>query len=842
MINYQTITIDLQPDYREPVVQMYLSERDVGRPIQVNVLMQGQPYSFIAGTTVHIDLRKPSGHVVQVNGNYAVGSNVVLFNVVEQMAAEPGMCLTELSIIGDGQDPIGSKNWLTKVEISPMHAGDPSETWIEDLDELVQDAMEGHIDATLSIPGDAADAAAVGEELADLQSALDNTNKVIALSKNALEMEWEEGSITMNGTKVASTAHRRTAYCIRLAKGSQLICSDGVKVRVVTFTMLYPYSTVLDTATDYVTSYTANSDQYAMFAINSTDTSKIAIVAPYQYKREYTNLSPDIWTEGRINTSGNIVAVTGKYYTVPFYVGAGTYFECVGDTKFRVLCFDEFDIKNRKLISRSDDWVGFYTVPQNCFVQIVLSPQYDDEAITPADFGKLHAIIVSEDNHGLRLQWELGGITLATGTDNTSNYRYRTLFFKAKAGDYIGCRSGYTMVVYEYTKDHPQNMRLITSNSSWVSSYVVRTDCICRLAVKKDDGTQVVVSNLQTMITITSSENNNRLLNAKKTFNVPSPEYKSASLVPQGIWTVTYEDVYSWYDALVDNAYVTKETLGNDQSGTYPIHAYRFKPISVGASFVSQNSETVIPVKAYPIKFLLCTATHGSERPSVLALYNAMYNVVNHWMDDPVLEFIRHNCEIVVVPLVNPYGFVNRTRGNFNGVDINRNYNTNSWQYGISDTSSPYYRGTAAASEAETRRMQNMIMSEPFDFVYDFHTHGNFTAYDQMFCWASCGNGFKELSFEIGQAVTKSTNASAIKNYGYDNTKMIGRNEVYADYAMIADFADKFCYASGSPEVSYKLYDGNGSINSDAELTDAVKATNEEYIINSIIMSANSMH
>lgn len=166
MINYQTITIDLQPDYREPVVQMYLSERDVGRPIQVNVLMQGQPYSFTAGTTVHIDLRKPSGHVVQVNGNYAVGSNVVLFNVVEQMAAEPGMCLTELSIVGDGQDPIGSKNWLTKVELSPMHAGDPSETWIEDLDELVQDAMEGHIDATLSIEGDAADAKAAGDAIA----------------------------------------------------------------------------------------------------------------------------------------------------------------------------------------------------------------------------------------------------------------------------------------------------------------------------------------------------------------------------------------------------------------------------------------------------------------------------------------------------------------------------------------------------------------------------------------------------------------------------------------------------------------------------------------------------
>lgn len=213
MINYQTITIDLQPDYREPVVQMYLSESDVGRPIQVNVLMQGQPYNFIAGTTVHIDLRKPSGKTVQVDGNYAVGSNVVLFNVVKQMAAEPGVCLTELSIVGDGQDPIGSKNWLTKVELSPMHAGDPSETWIEDLDELVQDAMEGHIDATLSIPGDAADAAAVGEELADLKSAIDQIEQDITVVDTAVYVSgWSQGQVNpVNGGSSSSSYHCRTA-------------------------------------------------------------------------------------------------------------------------------------------------------------------------------------------------------------------------------------------------------------------------------------------------------------------------------------------------------------------------------------------------------------------------------------------------------------------------------------------------------------------------------------------------------------------------------------------------------------------------------------------------------
>lgn len=251
MINYQTITIDLQPDYREPVVQMYLSERDVGRPIQVNVLMQGQPYSFTAGTTVHIDLRKPSGHVVQVNGNYAVGSNVVLFNVVEQMAAEPGMCLTELSIVGDGQDPIGSKNWLTKVELSPMHAGDPSETWIEDLDELVQEAMEGHIDATLSIEGDAADAKATGDAIAaavEQIPAVDDTLTVSGAAADAAvtgtELADLKSAIKDQGKYISEQVYYNENAYDGVCSNTVYLTSDGTasntNLRYVSATNLIP--------------------------------------------------------------------------------------------------------------------------------------------------------------------------------------------------------------------------------------------------------------------------------------------------------------------------------------------------------------------------------------------------------------------------------------------------------------------------------------------------------------------------------------------------------------------------------------------------------------------------
>lgn len=401
MINYQTITIDLQPDYREPVVQMYLSESDVGRPIQVNVLMQGQPYSFTAGTTVHIDLRKPSGHVVQVNGNYAVGSNVVLFNVVEQMAAEPGMCLTELSIVGDGQDPIGSKNWLTKVEISPMHAGDPSETWIEDLDELVQDAMEGHIDATLSIPGDAADAAAVGEELADLQSAVGQLNDKV------FEYHTAQQSTSITGTSIAASTHvldlaiaEGMAYTLTVtdpdgiinpnSSGKKAITvywadSEGTRASLGTIIIgqAYPFSASDDIA--YFTAYkaantitppgnlvvtcvyttpaSATSLEKEVAGLKTAVDGYDAIKTQTVYKSQ--NLfNPSAFVEGYyINASGNKNSNASYGYTdlIPVTPGDVLYWNC-GNARF-ICAYNS--VKAAVSASGSDSEVasGAYTVP-----------------------------------------------------------------------------------------------------------------------------------------------------------------------------------------------------------------------------------------------------------------------------------------------------------------------------------------------------------------------------------------------------------------------------------------------------------------------------------------------
>lgn len=62
---------------------------------------------------------------------------------------------------------------------------------------------------------------------------------------------------------------------------------------------------------------------------------------------------------------------------------------------------------------------------------------------------------------------------------------------------------------------------------------------------------------------------------------------------------------------------------------------------------------------------------------------------------------------VLVVPVLNPDGLHARTRGNANGVDLNRNYPTPEWEENSVGT--PYYSGPQAASEPETRLVASLI-------------------------------------------------------------------------------------------------------------------------------------
>lgn len=150
MIPYQEITVDLLPASVPPRIRLNASQYDNGRPVRVVLQYASEAYTLPQGATAYVDVRKPSGKIVHDAATVTAGSSVVTFDLTTQMTAEYGQVLMELSLVGDGQDPIGTANWIMLVEMSPLHAGDPSETWVRDIDDAIADAQGYAADAQQS--------------------------------------------------------------------------------------------------------------------------------------------------------------------------------------------------------------------------------------------------------------------------------------------------------------------------------------------------------------------------------------------------------------------------------------------------------------------------------------------------------------------------------------------------------------------------------------------------------------------------------------------------------------------------------------------------------------------
>lgn len=153
--------------------------------------------------------------------------------------------------------------------------------------------------------------------------------------------------------------------------------------------------------------------------------------------------------------------------------------------------------------------------------------------------------------------------------------------------------------------------------------------------------------------------------------------------------------------------YISRTTLGKDQSGVHNIYRYVFTP--------ANYSKTVV----------LSAGTHGNEYTAFFTLWRFLYHLVNDWRKYPQLEYIRKNVRLVVLPMNNPWSFANFKRQNSRGVDLNRNTDY-LWEY-ITGTNfqegGTNYKGTAPFSEIETVYFKQTLEAykEAVSSI-DFHT------------------------------------------------------------------------------------------------------------------------
>jgi len=150
---------------------------------------------------------------------------------------------------------------------------------------------------------------------------------------------------------------------------------------------------------------------------------------------------------------------------------------------------------------------------------------------------------------------------------------------------------------------------------------------------------------------------------------------------------------------------------------------------------------------------LLIGGVHGNETEGV------------RFMEDFVREFGLHNavsplsCNIYLVPVFNPDGFLEFKRGNGNNVDLNRNMPTKDWSDQFSEQK--YYPGSRACSEPETEAMINLLVNFKPDFIISFHS------------WKPMIN-INGPAMPFAEAMKKNMNMDIVEDIGYPTPGSLG--------------------------------------------------------------------
>lgn len=196
---------------------------------------------------------------------------------------------------------------------------------------------------------------------------------------------------------------------------------------------------------------------------------------------------------------------------------------------------------------------------------------------------------------------------------------------------------------------------------------------------------------------------------------LPSTYYKGLSedYASEGFNVSTqYADYIARWKSLVagHGSYVTETALGTASDGQ-TVYLYDFKPVRI------PNQNKPIP------KVIIIAGQHGGETCNIFGLYYFISNLLMKWNQHPALEYLRNHVELMIVPVLNTYGFDNQSYKNANGVNINRNYDSN-WTL-LEDATSDQYGGAEPFDQPETQIVRDLLLNNAdVLMVIDSHVNG----------------------------------------------------------------------------------------------------------------------
>ena len=222
----------------------------------------------------------------------------------------------------------------------------------------------------------------------------------------------------------------------------------------------------------------------------------------------------------------------------------------------------------------------------------------------------------------------------------------------------------------------------------------------------------------------TSESSVQKYLNDRNTYIAPVPsgfceslnEYSDYSV--QVNYSVDLETQLARFASLASSHpnYVTETLLGKDASNTYDIYKYELElnsPIGDGFSSVVNTNKPV---------FIITAGLHGIEHDAVDEVYFFMKDLCENYMDSDYFDYLRNNVKFVIVPISNPWGYVNLTYNNSNNVNLNKNFEhgfakvTGATNVTLNTGENPY-------SEVETVLLKG-VFDEYKDAVFHLECHG----------------------------------------------------------------------------------------------------------------------
>ena len=139
----EVINLNFIPSGANPVA--HASQFDEGRTTRFNLFDGSAVYTLDGTEIITVSVRKPDGHIVTESVTNT-SSTYVEVVTTEQMTACAGDNLAQIKV-EKGGDTIGFLNYILQVQKDPEDGGDPSASFIHDLNEQIAEAVADQYDA-----------------------------------------------------------------------------------------------------------------------------------------------------------------------------------------------------------------------------------------------------------------------------------------------------------------------------------------------------------------------------------------------------------------------------------------------------------------------------------------------------------------------------------------------------------------------------------------------------------------------------------------------------------------------------------------------------------------------